>query len=61
MVVLLESVVVMVIVEAFIEASTNCCIQYKHAFASFVPSAGNFFEKLWVLPDVEDFVITHAL
>jgi hypothetical protein len=45
MVVLLVSVIGRMIVEAFVEASTNCCIQYKHAFACFVPPAGNFFEK----------------
>jgi hypothetical protein len=46
MVVLLVSVVGLVIVEAFVEVSTNCCIQYKHAFASFIPPAGNFLKNL---------------
>jgi hypothetical protein len=29
-----------------VETSTNCCIQYKHAFASFVPLFGTFLQKL---------------
>jgi hypothetical protein len=26
---------------SLVEVSTNCCIQYKHAFASFIPPGGN--------------------
>jgi hypothetical protein len=29
-----------------VEGSTNCCIQYKHAFASFLPGCGTFLQKL---------------
>jgi len=31
---------------SFVEVTTNCCIQYKHAFACFVPASGTFFENL---------------
>jgi hypothetical protein len=26
---------------SLVELSTNCCIQYKHANASFIPALGN--------------------
>jgi hypothetical protein len=29
-----------------VEASTNCCVQYKHAFACFLPRSGTFLQKL---------------
>jgi hypothetical protein len=29
-----------------VEVSTDCCIQYKHAFACFVPTFGTFLQKL---------------
>jgi hypothetical protein len=28
-----------------VEVSTNCCIYYKHAYASFVPRSGTFLHK----------------
>jgi hypothetical protein len=31
---------------SYVEVSTNCCIYYKHAFASFVPDPGTFLHKL---------------
>jgi hypothetical protein len=44
-----------------VELSTNCCIQYKHAFASFIPTSGNVSPNFSVLLSVEDFVIAPAL